>query len=43
MILPPPTDYLRAFAFVFVAGILSGVAVCVLAQAQCRQGDGTRA
>lgn len=27
MILPPPTDYLRAFALVFVAGFLSGLSL----------------
>lgn len=42
MILPPPTDYLRAFAMVFVAGILSGFAVNAFGQSRYRQGLGTK-
>ncbi|MCZ8158385.1 MAG: hypothetical protein O9256_00580 [Rhizobiaceae bacterium] len=38
MILPPPTDYLRAFAIVFAAGFASGFALQAFASWKYRRG-----
>lgn len=43
MILPPPTDYLRAFAIVFVAGLVSGVAMHAYGSWKFRRGIALRA
>lgn len=38
MILPPPTDYLRAFAIIFAAGVLSGISVTQFGKWRYREG-----
>lgn len=43
MILPPPTDYLRAFAVTFAAGLVSGLAIHAYGSWKYRRGIALRA